>query len=238
MPKDYAKFVPVKSVKPKGMVKARRYTLGLMLAVGVLASLAYVRLTPAPNFFARVHEYKVNTLVAKALALLNHKFEKHSVQPTDDDALYTQPVKFAFYDELPRRQANVAPQPLQMAKQDQTQIPVTKTAKPQVVAALAKSAQPNLQKIFSAEHITEKMAEDLGTRYFVQLGAFESKQAAKKLTQVLASVGFASQINKTIKHRAVLYQVTQGPFNTPAMAQAKQQALKKRGINSIIQKLA
>jgi cell division protein FtsN len=241
MAKDYAKFVPVKSAKPSRKLRLTALFIAIFFAIIVSVAGGYALLISHNKLAFTAQNAKVNTVIAKAIALLH--YNKKSLGGDTDDSI-PPPVHFNFYTELPNRQLKVA----------QT-LPTDKTAnqeasysirlkstlampkeveKPVVTDAPMVASAP----IFTHDDISTRMAEDVSQQYVIQLGSFESESAANKLQAALANVGFEPRIVTSNQGDVLFYQVQQGPYPSIKSAKIAQSRLKKRGIPGIIRKLA
>jgi cell division protein FtsN len=110
-----------------------------------------------------------------------------------------------------------------------TPAPRLATAKP-----VASTAAP---RIFNPEEVSDLLAAEHGvSRYVIQLGVFQSEEAANRLREAIVSVGFDAVVVKVKEGNHKSYHVQQGPYATAELAKVSQQRLEKRGIISIIKK--
>jgi cell division protein FtsN len=76
------------------------------------------------------------------------------------------------------------------------------------------------------------------SQYVIQLGVFESEEAAHRMVAAINSVGFEGSVVKTQQGPQERFRVQQGPFASRELAKMTQQRMQKRGIISIIRKIA
>jgi cell division protein FtsN len=113
---------------------------------------------------------------------------------------------------------------------------VSVASPPKTVAPKSSAATPDA-RIFNPEEVSDLLAAEHGVgRYIIQLGVFQSEDAANRLREAIVSVGFDVVIIKVKQGSQKLYHVQQGPYETAALAKLSQQRLQKRGIISIIKK--
>jgi cell division protein FtsN len=107
------------------------------------------------------------------------------------------------------------------------------TAKPPVIFNT-----DELKSLLEAEVTPAAPTASASSQYIIQLGVFESESAAQRLLEAVNSVGFEGNIVKTEHGDQSLYRVQQGPFETRDLAKLTQQRMQKRGIISLIRKIA
>jgi cell division protein FtsN len=103
-------------------------------------------------------------------------------------------------------------------------------------AAQIASAAPS--PIFTPSEVNNLLAADAAPsqNYFVQVGSFDTADAANRMLSAMTDVGFTAQIVKQNQSGHTIYRVEQGPFESMALAKTGQQQLLKRGITSFIRK--
>jgi cell division septation protein DedD len=261
MAKDYAKFVPPKSRSTKKNTWHAGHTFAFMFVLlGVLASSYVVYAVKAQTTGTNVE--RMSVVWSKITTFVQHKKLALKTIPVTVVANNAPPpVRFDFYNELPNMQMpvddsqNVAsappPPPLSPSKpmpvavsepqpvpQDTAPvIPVAIKNKPiDATASVEKPAinADDVGDLLAAEHPAEQIVE----RYVVQLGIFQSEEAANKLREAITSVGFEATVVKVAHGKQKFYHVQQGPYENVASAKLSQQRLGKRGIVSVIQKLS
>jgi cell division protein FtsN len=194
-------------------------------------------------------------LLTKLAALLHHKkatiLETNKTAPKKValvDPNQSPSVQFDFYSELPNMQVTLS-DPAQASPAGKLPKAVerapTLTAPVSTLAATTQQSNKpgaDLTKqnsIVSAGELTHLLeAENQAHQFVIQLGAFESETGARQFLEAVKSVGFAVEVIKVKHGSRMLYTVQQGPFDSISVARSTQARMQKRGIVSIIHKLA
>ncbi|MDR3478035.1 MAG: SPOR domain-containing protein [Gammaproteobacteria bacterium] len=250
MAKDYAKFVPPKPRAAKRQPRHAEIILSVFLLV--MASLAGGYYFYQKNQANTVAEGQgMSGFVTRVASLFSHH-KKDALHPkkvvvaNNDD----QPpaVHFDFYSQLPSMQVTIPEEGGQATAQE-----VVKPINPPVLAkveglssdvaapAASKSSALNPDEVTTLLEAAEgrEPQSDIKTvtqGYIIELGAFDTRQAAGLLAEALSGVGFKAYVVKINRNGRNIFSVQQGPFRTLAVAKSTQQRLQKRGIVGEIHK--
>ncbi len=255
MAKDYAKFVPAKSRKPKRKVRLLTLFIAIFFGIFICLAIGYFSLVAHKRLSFVAGNPKINSVIAKAVALLHYKkdgLNKEAKRLNDNQENYTPQIHFDFYTELPNRELQVAEKvnngkntngSVQYSVKLQSTLPLQTTTQESAQPQPKQEVQPveatnEVQSsIFKPEDISTQMATEINQQYVINLGVFETEEAANRLLDVLSSVGFQSQVIKANQGKSIIFRVQQGPFSSRELAKATQLRLKKRGITGVIQVL-
>jgi cell division protein FtsN len=251
MEKDYAKFIPPKK-RSQSKTKGSAYFFIFLFVMVLLGA--------GGGYFLYVKQPAA--LFSKEVALLAHKKNLLNVKPvkklTQANAAQAPEVQFDFYSELPNMQVTFS-EPGAVAKSltqlkapstvkiEEINSPEIKTASikaedidelPELNAAAPASRATNQPDIFNTDELKTLLDAEsqssAAAHYVIQLGVFESEAAAARLLAAINAVGFEGNVVKSPSG----YRVQQGPYASKELAKLTQQRLQKRGIISIIRKLA
>lgn len=266
MAKDYAKFIPPKR-KAKKKSPGVGIVLILCLVFLAAAGFFYEKKSTSWHSLANDSRVTAILAKVTALLSHHKKEGSQSLKPTVKALALLHPeppppVRFDFYDELqtqkvslPVADNNVAPtasakvpgpvapvsHPLVQAKSKPTLPAVSITpvaeSKPKPPVAPVAISQPKTNIIDPEEVSTLLAAEAHASTYFIQLGAFETEQAAHRLQTALIDAGCRAEVVKLAHGNHKTYQLQQGPFATAQLAKLAQQRLQKRGITSVVRSI-
>jgi cell division protein FtsN len=248
MAKDYAKFIPPKK-RPQSKSKGSAYFF-IFLSVLVL-------LGAGGGYFFYA---KQPALFSKGFALLTHKKIPPAVKPVVKPlAQASAPeVQFDFYSELPNMQVTFSEPGVvtkgltqikepTAAKTADSKDPELKTAgiraedidelpelNAPAPATSSAAKQPDIFNTNALKSLLDAESQTAGSQYVIQLGVFESLEAAQRLLAAINAVGFEGNVIKSPNG----YRVQQGPYGSKELAKLTQQRMQKRGIISIIRKTA
>jgi cell division protein FtsN len=243
MARDYAKFVPAKT-----RAKQKNSRSGLVVSVLLLLTGCAVAIyigyekPPLKTMFSREN---MAVMTSHATELWQSK--KKTVQPLVKVAVPKKivavnmikqkeaapPVRFDFYNELPNMQM-VAKAPSKPVVAPVDIVSSVEKKSGEVVQAKKSVFDPQeLASLLSAEEQRQSQPQ----QYFVQLGLFHTEEAAKRMSSVLAGVGFDAEVTRVESGKSTLYRVQQGSFPTKEMAKLTQLQLRKHGIVSVIRKV-
>lgn len=139
-----------------------------------------------------------------------------------------QPNPAAISESAPR-QADAEPA--------ESQIPTVPQVEPQTPAEVSASGQDVV--VSTAPSTPQKVPSDRemsGGGFVLQVGAFRSEEGARAVLERLKADGFSSFL-RPAQPRDPLYRVLVGPFPDRGKAEARQESLKARGIESFVKKL-
>jgi cell division septation protein DedD len=252
MAKDYAKFIPPKQRPSKTKARGTEYFFILLLVLVICSAGGYfIFASPTKTFAAGTEN---TTFLSKALALVKHKKTVAIAKPAAKkmaEASDTPSVQFDFYSELPSMQVTLSTPSEAVKGLSQLKNPTAvKAASANTIPAVAmvNAAKPpvifdtnELKSLLEAEVTPATPAAptvSTASQYIIQLGVFESEPAAQRLLEAINSVGFEGNIVKAESGDQPMFRVQQGPFESRDLAKLTQQRMQKRGIISIIRKIA
>lgn len=233
MSRDYAKYNSAKMFATKPKQRHTGIVVGVLVLVGCLAG---------SGFFYVKHKEKlpssltnqVDAWVAKIPELFHHA--KKEVKPEETPVVAEkkteeeeQPtVHFNFYTEL--ESGKIKPS----APAETTQKPVQAAAAPLPLQKAAVVSPDEISNLLDEEEDDDSPSE----QYILQLGIYQSEDAAKRLDEALENAGFQTTVVKTIINGRKMYRVQKGSFTSMESAKAIQQQFKKRGVVSVIRKIS
>ncbi|GEM_PF-3583970 len=264
MAKDYAKFVPSKSRKPKRKKRLAGILIAIFFLMFVCIASAYFFLVMKKNSDVAHRGIAIHEFISKVILVALHKNDSLIGATAKKIAKAAEnsppPVHFDFYSELPNMQLTLtetpdAPGPKNKKPSTHYQVGVKSrlaaAENPEgdsistLVSKVAISASeavptPVAAPVIHPDELTGLIDEEViqKAQYILQLGFFETQQAAKTLQEALVSVGFNPIIVKNSTGKHELYKVQQGPFPTLQMATLTKSRLQKRGVTSVIQKVS
>jgi cell division septation protein DedD len=257
MAKDYAKFVPPKPRAAKRKQWHAEIILpAFLLLAGALAGGCYYYQKGHPATEAQGQGIQgFATKVASFFS--HHKKDALHLKKTLAANGEEQPptVHFDFYSQLPSMQVTIpeeggqptlqeaakpisAPVLAKLESPHQEVIPVVSQA-PAAPTPASKMAAPNADEVstlLEAEGQPVQYIKTTTQTYVIELGVFDSRQAAALLADALSGVGFKVAIVKINRNGQKMYGVQQGPFKNLDVAKSTQQRLQKRGIVGEIHK--
>ncbi|MDR3490705.1 MAG: SPOR domain-containing protein [Gammaproteobacteria bacterium] len=252
MAKDYAKFVPAKSWKPKRKIRLAGIFIAVFFFVFVCLGAAYSFVIMKKNNAVASRAADLHAFITNVVLSAMHKNDgliRASVKKMAENS--QPPVHFDFYSELPKMQLTLTetqdtPSPSNKAPSTHYEVGVktglttaedTQPAAPKP-AVVEPAPPPAPVKVIQPDELSGLIAEEAvqKSQYVLQLGVFETRLAANKLQEALISVGFNPVVVKLHAGKYDLYELQQGPFTDLQMAKATKSRLQKRGITSVIHK--
>lgn len=237
---DYAKYTR-KTKRPVTKEGGRRKWLWFLLVIALLIGVLYaVHLTQQPS--AVPGQSMVESWVSNAKGWFARDkkplaSKKHHVTASREAA--EEDIQFNFYTELPKMGVPVPQSTAEASKtgpapQSTTEASKTRSA-PQLLVtkpALPVNVERSQVKASAMAQTTSGQAS-----YLLQIAAFKNKTAAGEMRVSLLLAGFEVLVIETMVANQPIYLLQQGPFSTLAQAKSIQEALKKKGIESVIKKV-
>lgn len=233
--KDYAKRNRYKK-KPASDKKRGQFEImlaGFAIFIGAIGYWVHVhRMADATEM---AQQQGANTTWAAQLkAIFTHKTpeipaEKKLLASNNAHADANEGVKFDFYTQLPAMQVNVPP--------------VSAAKAPPVVSSDKLTA--DIDRSIKEAHTTKSQIDRHDGNpatskqpYVIQLGIFKDRMAAKELRVSLLLAGVDADVVKITVQNQDNYRVQAGPYVSTKAAKLAQQKISRKGIESIILKLA
>jgi cell division septation protein DedD len=153
----------------------------------------------------------------------------------EKDPVADNEIHYEFYDALPKvhiAATTQTPAEVLIAEKAKT------STKDEVVAKMSgdSNSVPASAPIFSTDKLSAMIAAEtpIHGRYIIQLGEFDSKEAAKQYLQAVTSVGLKADMVLGAGQHGEVYRLQIGPYADKSQAKLSQQQFQKRGITTTI----